>query len=93
MGDGELQEGQIWEAAMTAPHYGLDNVCAIVDYNNLQIDGKCDEVMGINPLTKKWESFNWHVIEIDGHDLAQVLKAYEEAANHKEHYQYYCSYY
>lgn len=84
MGDGELQEGQIWEAAMTAPHYGLDNVCAIVDYNNLQIDGKCDEVMGINPLAKKWESFNWHVIEIDGHDLAQVLKAYEEAANHKE---------
>jgi len=62
MGDGELQEGQIWEAAMTAPHYGLDNVCAIVDYNNLQIDGKCDEVMGINPLAKKWESFNWHCI-------------------------------
>lgn len=83
MGDGELQEGQIWEAMMTAPHYKLDNVCAIVDYNNLQIDGKVDEVMGLDPLVKKWESFNWHVIEVDGHDLAQVLKAYEEAANHK----------
>lgn len=83
MGDGELQEGQIWEAMMTAAHYKLDNVCAIVDYNNLQIDGKVEEVMGLNPLVKKWESFNWNVIEIDGHDLAQVLKAYEEAANHK----------
>lgn len=83
MGDGELQEGQIWEAMMTAPHYKLDNVCAIVDYNNLQIDGKVEDVMGLDPLVKKWESFNWHVIEIDGHDIAQVLKAYEEAANHK----------
>ena len=80
LGDGELQEGQIWEAAMTAPHYKLDNVCAIVDYNNLQIDGKCSEVMCIKPLAKKWESFNWNVIEIDGHDLEQVLKAYKEAA-------------
>ncbi|WP_227761858.1 transketolase [Zhaonella formicivorans] len=79
MGDGELQEGQIWEAMMTAPHYKLDNVCAIVDYNNLQIDGKVEEVMGIAPLAKKWEDFNWHVIEIDGHDLNQVLAAYEEA--------------
>lgn len=83
LGDGELQEGQIWEAMMTAAHYNLDNVCAIVDYNNLQIDGKCSEVMCLDPLIKKWESFNWHVIEIDGHDLEQVLKAYEEAAKHK----------
>ena len=83
MGDGELQEGQIWEAMMTAPHYRLDNVCAVVDFNNLQIDGTVDDVMGLEPLAKKWSSFNWHVIEIDGHDLSQVLEAYKEAANHK----------
>jgi len=79
LGDGELQEGQVWEAAMTAAHYKLDNVCAIVDYNNLQIDGKVEDVKGIAPLRDKWLSFNWHVIEIDGHDLLQVAQAYEEA--------------
>lgn len=79
MGDGELQEGQIWEAAMTAAHYKLDNVCALVDYNNLQIDGKVEDVKGIAPLKEKWLSFNWHVIEIDGHDLEQIEKAYAEA--------------
>lgn len=79
MGDGELQEGQVWEAAMTAAHYKLDNVCALVDYNNLQIDGNVEAVKGIAPLKEKWQSFNWHVIEIDGHDLAEVEKAYGEA--------------
>ncbi|MGI6227847.1 MAG: transketolase, partial [Peptococcales bacterium] len=79
MGDGELQEGQVWEAAMTAAHFKLDNVCAIVDYNNLQIDGKVEDVKGIAPLNAKWQSFNWHVIEIDGHDLVQIEKAYQEA--------------
>lgn len=80
LGDGELQEGQVWEAIMSAAHYKLDNVCAIVDYNNLQIDGCCEDVMGIAPLADKWRAFNWHVIEIDGHDMSQVLAAYEEAA-------------
>ncbi|MCX7781761.1 MAG: transketolase [Negativicutes bacterium] len=79
MGDGELQEGQIWEAMMTSAHYKLDNVCAIVDYNGLQIDGDVEAVMGIAPLAQKWRAFNWHTIEIDGHDLAQVLAAFEEA--------------
>jgi transketolase len=80
MGDGEIQEGQVWEAAMSAAHYKLDNVCAIIDYNNLQIDGCCEDVMGIAPLADKWRAFCWHVIEIDGHDMGQVLSAYEEAA-------------
>ncbi len=84
MGDGEIQEGQVWEAAMSAAHYKLDNVCAIIDYNNLQIDGCCEDVMGIAPLPAKWTSFCWHVIEIDGHDIKQVLRAYDEAAVTKD---------
>jgi len=80
MGDGELQEGQIWEAAMTSAHYKLDNICAIVDYNNLQIDGEVEDVMGIAPLAQKWQAFNWHTIEIDGHNLNQILDAYGEAS-------------
>ena len=83
LGDGEIQEGQVWEAIMTAAHYKLDNVCAVVDYNGLQIDGDVEDVMGIAPLADKWRSFNWHVIETDGHDLAKMLSAYEEAANTK----------
>lgn len=83
MGDGELQEGQVWEAAMTAAHYKLDNVCAIIDYNNLQIDGKVEDVKNIAPLAAKWQSFNWHTIEIDGHDLSQVQAAYHEAQKTK----------
>ena len=75
MGDGELQEGQIWEAAMTAAHYKLDNVCAFVDSNNLQIDGNVDEVMGVEPLDKKWEAFGWNVLKIDGHDMQEILGA------------------
>jgi transketolase len=83
MGDGELQEGQVWEAIMTAAHYKLDNVCAIVDYNGLQIDGDVETVMGIAPLAQKWLAFNWHVIEVDGHDLGQMQAAYEEAKQTK----------
>lgn len=83
LGDGELQEGQVWEAVMSAAHYKLDNVCALVDYNGLQIDGDVEKVMGLAPLAEKWRAFNWHTVEIDGHDYAQVLAAYEEAANTK----------
>ncbi|MDP0489201.1 MAG: transketolase, partial [Fusobacterium sp. JB020] len=79
MGDGEQQEGQIWEAAMTAAHYGLDNICAFVDTNNLQIDGNVDKVMGVEPLTDKWKSFGWHVIEINGHDFDEIISALDEA--------------
>lgn len=83
MGDGELQEGSVWEAAMSAGHFGLDNVTAIVDYNNLQIDGPVEKVMGLAPLADKWRAFRWHVIEIDGHHLPQVLAAYDEAMTSK----------
>ena len=83
LGDGELQEGQVWEAIMTSAHYKIDNVCAVVDYNGLQIDGNVEQVMGIAPLAEKWRAFNWHVIETDGHDLAKMLAAYEEAKNTK----------
>jgi transketolase len=84
LGDGELQEGQVWEAVMTAAHYKLANVCAIVDYNNLQIDGTVEEVMGLHPIADKWQAFDWHVISIDGHDIEQVLAAYDEAASVKD---------
>jgi len=80
MGDGEQQEGNIWEAAMAAGHYRLDNLCGIVDKNELQIDGWVREVMNVDPLGDKYRAFGWHVIELDGHDLAQVLDAFEQAA-------------
>ena len=79
LGDGELQEGQVWEAAMSASHYRLDNLCAIVDNNGLQIDGFCCDVMSIEPVVDKWRGFGWHVIDIDGHDIAQILGALAEA--------------
>ncbi len=82
-GDGELQEGQIWEAAMSAGHYRLDNLVSIVDKNGLQIDGKVCEVMDVDPLGDKFRSFGWHVVECDGHDMGQVLKAFEEAQHAK----------
>lgn len=80
MGDGEQQEGSIWEAAEAAAHYCLDNLCAIVDKNGLQIDGKVCDVMKIDPLAERYRAFGWHVIEIDGHDLQKILAAFEEAA-------------
>lgn len=79
MGDGELDEGQIWEAVLTASHYKLDNVCGIVDYNKFQIDGRIEEVKGLEPLKDKWEAFGWHVLEIDGHNIAEVIAAYDRA--------------
>jgi len=79
IGDGESQEGQIWEAAMTAAHYRLDNLCAIIDNNGLQIDGPCSEVMGIEPIVQKWEAFGWYVIDIDGHNMGSIVDAFDEA--------------
>ena len=83
LGDGELQEGQVWEAAMTAAHYKLDNLVAIIDYNNVQIDGKVSDVMGVLPITDKFKSFNWNVIEIDGHSYEEIIEALNEARNLK----------
>jgi transketolase len=79
LGDGETQEGQVWEAAMTAAHYRLDNLCAIIDNNGLQIDGPCSDVMSIEPIVNKWEAFGWHVIDINGHDMEAIVNALNEA--------------
>lgn len=79
MGDGEIQEGNIWEAAMAAAHFKADNLCGIVDYNRFQIDGAVEDVMNLEPLANKWESFGWHVIQCDGHNIEDLLKAFEEA--------------
>ena len=79
LGDGECDEGQIWEAAMAAAHYHLDNLVAIVDRNRIQNDRFTDEVMELEPLPEKWRSFRWHTIEIDGHSFPQVLEALGEA--------------
>jgi len=73
MGDGELAEGSIWEAAMAAAHYKLDNLIAIVDHNDLQISGTTEEVMSTAPLADKWESFGWHVVTVNGHDMAELI--------------------
>ena len=78
-GDGELDEGQVWEAAMFAAHHKIDNLTAIVDRNGQQQDGWVKEILNTEPLIEKWRSFGWHVIDINGHDLLQVLKAFEEA--------------
>ena len=74
IGDGESQEGQIWEAAMSAPKFGLDNLTVITDFNHGQIDGRSDEVMCLDPLVDKWKAFNWNVIEVDGHDREALKK-------------------
>lgn len=79
LGDGELEEGLVWEAAMFAAHYQLDNLVAIVDNNGLQIDGKITEVMNPTPIDEKFKAFGWHVILIDGHDFDQIEKAFNEA--------------
>jgi transketolase len=79
LGDGECQEGLIWEAAMFAAHYKIDNLIAIVDRNGLQIDGPTERVMGVAPLAAKWKSFGWNVIEIDGHDIPAIIEACEKA--------------
>ena len=83
LGDGETQEGQVWEAAMTASHYALDNLCAVIDNNGLQIDGQCCDVMCIEPIVNKWEAFGWNVIDINGHDMKAVVGALDMAESVK----------
>ena len=83
MGDGEIQEGQIWEAAMSAGHYHLDNLIAFVDHNGLQIDGPNDQVMTVNPIGDKFAAFGWNVIGIDGHDLEAISDAVDAAKAQK----------
>ena len=79
LGDGELQEGEVWEGAMFAGHHQLDNLCAIIDYNKMQSDDLNENIMGLEPLADKWKSFNWHVLEIDGHDFDDIEKAFNQA--------------
>ena len=83
LGDGELQEGQVWEAAMAAAHYKSDNLCALVDANRLQIDGFVEKVMNVGSIAGKFRAFGWHVIEIDGHDMAAIVGALDAAEAHK----------
>ena len=79
VGDGEIEEGQIWEAAMSAAHYKLDNLCVVVDNNNLQIDGEITEVMSSYPINLKFESFGFNVINVDGHSIEQLIAAFDKA--------------
>lgn len=79
LGDGECDEGQVWEAAIAAPHFKLDNLTAIVDRNGLQIDGWTKDIMNTEPMTDKWRAFGWHVIDVDGHDFNQLINAFEQA--------------
>ena len=83
LGDGELQEGQVWEAAMAAGHYRLDNLCAMVDANGLQIDGEVARVMNVAPIADKFRAFGWNVVEIDGHDMAAIVGALDGAESVK----------
>ena len=83
LGDGEIEEGQIWEAAMASNKYKLDNLCVIVDNNNLQIDGTIEEVMSSYPIDKKFESFGFQIINIDGNDIEEIIKAFDVARNVK----------
>ena len=83
LGDGEIEEGQIWESAMTANKYKLDNLCVIIDNNNLQIDGTIEEVMSSYPIDQKFRSFGFEIIKIDGHDINEILNAFEVAKNVK----------
>ena len=83
LGDGELQEGIVWEAAMSAGHYHLDNLCAIVDWNGLQIDGRNDDVMTVRPIDEKFKAFGFNVIMINGHDFHEILDAFDKARETK----------
>lgn len=83
LGDGELNEGAVWEAAMSAPKFGLDNLTAVVDYNKVQLDGTTDEIMPLGDLAAKWRAFRWNVIECDGHDLEALDAAFDSAEAHK----------
>ena len=79
LGDGECEEGEVWEAAMAASHYKLDNLCAILDYNHLQIDGNIDDVISPEPFASKFESFGWNVLDVNGHDFDQLRNAFNQA--------------
>jgi transketolase len=83
LGDGETDEGQVWEASAVASHYKLDNLTALLDRNFLQIDGRTEDVLRLESVADRWGSFGWHVIEIDGHDIAQIIDALNEADSHK----------
>ena len=83
LGDGECQEGQIWEAAMFGAFHRIDNVCCIVDYNRIQLDGFVKDIMELEPFADKWRAFGWHTIELDGHDLAALQRGFAEAASIK----------
>lgn len=78
LGDGEIQEGSVWEAAMSAAHYKLNNVCAIVDYNKVQENGLVKEIMNLEPLVEKWKSFGWDIVEVDGHNLEELMHAFDQ---------------
>lgn len=83
LGDGELEEGEVWEAAMSAAHYKLDNLTAFIDFNGLQIDGDITKVMNPSPIDKKFEAFGWNVLTIDGHNYEEIIDAIEKAKNYK----------
>ena len=83
LGDGEIQEGQIWEAAMYGAFHKVDNVVAIVDYNRIQLDGFVKDIMEVEPLADKWRAFGWHTLEVDGHSIPALQKAFVEAAQTK----------
>ncbi len=83
LGDGEIQEGIVWEAAMSAAHYGLDNLTAILDWNGLQIDGKNEDVMTVAPVDEKFRSFGWNVLYIDGHNFDEIVESLNKARNHE----------
>ncbi|MFD3156212.1 transketolase [Haloimpatiens sp. FM7330] len=84
VGDGEVQEGQIWEAAMSAANFKLNNLIAFTDYNKIQLDGTVKEIMDISPIDKKWQAFGWNVISVNGHDVLEIYEAIEKAKNTKE---------
>jgi transketolase len=83
LGDGEIQEGQVWEAAMFGGYHKVDNVVAIVDYNQIQLDGFVKDIMDVSPLADKWRSFDWNVIELNGHDIPALQRGFAEAASVK----------
>jgi len=83
LGDGELQEGEVWEGAMCAAHYGLANLCAVIDYNKLQSDDRNAAIMGLEPLAQKWRAFGWNTLEINGHDITALLSAFETARSER----------
>jgi len=83
VGDGECEEGQTWEAALSAAHFKLDNITAIIDYNGIQLSGRICDIMNLEPFIQKWQAFGWHTIDIDGHDLDKILSACREAEKMK----------